>query len=153
MVVARQTNFERIEKFATLLDSKFKIPGTKIKIGIDGLIGFFPVIGDFAGLIISFGLIGAIIREGASSKVVLKMLGNTFLDALVGEIPLLGNIFNIYYKSNKRNVSLAKAHFVDGKYEGKPYGILFGLFVGFLIIIGFSTWITIKLIKIISGLF
>ena len=89
-------NFERIDKFATLLDSKFQIPGTKIKIGVDGIIGFLPVIGDISGLVISIGLIVAIVREGASGKVVAKMLGNLLLDVTIGEIPVLGNIFNIY---------------------------------------------------------
>ena len=142
-------NFERIDKFATLLDSKFQIPGTKIKIGVDGIIGFLPVIGDISGLVISIGLKVAIVREGASGKVVAKMLGNLLLDVTIGEIPVLGNIFNIYYKSNKRNVALAKAHFVEGKHKGQPYKLFIGIGVFFLLFFGFSLWITIKLIKAI----
>jgi hypothetical protein len=145
-------NFERIDKIATLLDSKFQIPGTKIKIGIDGIIGFLPVIGDLSGFVISLVLIVAIVREGASGKVVAKMLGNLLLDVTIGEIPFLGNIFNIFYKSNKRNVALAKAHFVEGKHKGQPYALIFGIIVFFTLFFWFSIWIIIKLIKAILAI-
>lgn len=143
----KKGNFENIEKIATFLDSKFYIPFTKIKFGIDGIIGLIPGVGDIVSFIMSAGLIIAIIREGASGKVVVKMIGNIFLDTIIGQIPLLGDIFDVYFKSNKRNVALAKAHFEEGKHTGNGMGLILGLIVGMLVITGLLIWGVIKLFK------
>lgn len=106
------------------MDSKFSLPGTRFRFGLDPILGLMPGIGDF----ISYGISGIIIyyvsRYGASRKVILKMIGNTAVDAVIGSIPLLGNIFDFVYKANERNLRLLQEHYEEGKHEGSGRGYI-----------------------------
>ena len=92
-----------LDTASDLLDSRFRIPGTDIRFGVDFLIGLVPVAGD----VITFGFAGLLViamaRHGASGMVVVKMLWNILLDATVGSIPVLGDLFDLKYKANRRN--------------------------------------------------
>lgn len=103
------SGIERISQLARLLDSVITIPGTSISIGLDGIIGLLPGIGD--GL--SFGLSAFILYEGArlgvSKRTLSRMLGNITADALVGLIPVLGDLFDIGFKANLKNIALIRA--------------------------------------------
>lgn len=149
--MTRKPNLVRIDKVARLLDSKFRIPGTQIRFGLDSIIGLIPGLGDLASMIISSGLIVFMIKEGASGKVVAKMLGNIILDTTVGEIPLLGDLFDLFYKSNTRNVQLMHEHFHEGKHQGSAWGILGVIFVAFLLIFALVIFASINIFKIIMG--
>jgi hypothetical protein len=113
-----------IERFARLLDSRFVIPGTKIRYGIDPLFSLFPVLGDFITYIISGALIYVMHNQGASRNVVIKMILNSTLDAVIGTIPLVGTIFDIFYRANDRNVRLLREHYQEGKHQGSGNGLL-----------------------------
>ncbi|HRB19347.1 MAG TPA: DUF4112 domain-containing protein [Chitinophagales bacterium] len=117
-----------------LMDSQFKIPGTKITFGIDPIIGLVPWIGDLIDYCISAYLMVAMIRNGASGKVVAKMLRNITVDGLVGLIPFLGRIFDIFYKANRRNLILAVEHFEEGKHQGSAWPIVLPI-LGFLVVL------------------
>ncbi len=116
------------------MDSQFKIPGTKITFGIDPIIGLVPWIGDLIDYCISAYLMVAMIRNGASGKVVAKMLRNITVDGLVGLIPFLGRIFDIFYKANRRNLILAVEHFEEGKHQGSAWPIVLPI-LGFLVVL------------------
>lgn len=93
-------------QFAELLDSKFQIPGTDIRFGIDPIIGLIPGAGDWVGGVASlYFLIWAAILE-AKTSVLLRMLLNILLDVIIGSIPLLGEIFDVGWKANLRNAEL-----------------------------------------------
>jgi hypothetical protein len=99
-----------LEWLADLLDSCFVIPGTKIRFGLDGVIGMVPIAGDVISALISLYLISQASRLGLSPWVKLRMIWNVGLDTLVGAIPVLGDIFDVSFKSNRRNVALAKRY-------------------------------------------
>lgn len=117
-------NIKWIERFARLLDSRFLIPGTNIRFGLDPVFSLFPVLGDLITYLISGALIYTMHNHGASRKVVIKMIMNSTLDAVIGTIPLVGTIFDIFYRSNDRNVQLLREHYLEGKHQGSGNGIL-----------------------------
>ena len=107
-----------------LLDSQFRIPGTNIRFGLDFLIGLVPVAGDIASFGFSGLLVIAMVRHGASGKVLLKMLWNIFLDTVVGSIPVLGDIFDLQYKANRRNYILLTEHYESGTHHGSAWPVI-----------------------------
>lgn len=96
----------RKEKLANLMDNRFTIPGTDIRFGIDPLIGLLPGIGDWIGGVISlyFPIYAALL--GAKASVLYRMFFNILVDIIIGAIPLLGEIFDVAWKSNLRNARL-----------------------------------------------
>lgn len=113
-----------VEKIARLLDSRFVIPGTRIRFGLDPILSMFPILGDFITFLISGALIYIMHNHGASRKVVIKMMLNATFDAVLGTIPLVGSVFDVFYKANDRNVRLLKEHYFEGKHQGSGNGIL-----------------------------
>jgi hypothetical protein len=106
------------------MDSRFLIPGTNIRFGLDPIFSLVPVMGDLITYIISGALIYNMHTQGASRKVVIKMILNSTLDTVIGVIPVVGTIFDIFYRSNNRNVKLLKEHYYEGKHQGSGNGIL-----------------------------
>ncbi|TYP91743.1 protein of unknown function (DUF4112) [Fodinibius salinus] len=99
---------DNTKKLAELLDSKFRIPNTNIRFGIDPILGLIPGAGDWlAGVISLYFLIQAVMMGGRAS-VLGRMFINILLDVLIGSIPILGEVFDIYWKANLRNAELLK---------------------------------------------
>lgn len=105
--VDRMARFERLTHF---LDDAFKVPGTNLRIGWDTLIGIVPGLGDMITATLSGYLIYEAKQLGASRWVLTRMVGNVALDSLIGAIPLLGDVFDAFFKSNRRNSRLLKKH-------------------------------------------
>lgn len=120
----RRPSLENFERLARLLDSRFEIPGTGIRFGLDPLLSLIPVLGDLITLLISSMLIYTMHRHGASRKVVIKMMLNAGFDTVVGAIPLAGTVFDVFYRSNERNLRLLKEHYFEGKHQGSGSGLL-----------------------------
>jgi hypothetical protein len=104
VVAARR--LERVRRFAVLLDNGIRIPGTRIRIGLDPILGLLPGLGDAAGAVLSTSIFAEGIRRGASRATLLRMAANIMLDLLLGAIPILGDVFDVVMKSNLRNVAL-----------------------------------------------
>ncbi|WP_017731751.1 DUF4112 domain-containing protein [Nafulsella turpanensis] len=121
-----------VEEISRLMDSKFRLPGTRFRFGLDPIIGLLPVVGDVVTLAISGGLVLYMIKYGASGKVIVLMLINLFLDATIGSIPIIGSIFDFFYKSNTRNINLLKKYYQEEKYQGSGIGII--LLVAFILL-------------------
>jgi hypothetical protein len=101
---------ENLDLLAHLLDDCFRIPGTPIRFGLDGLIGLIPGLGDvLAGLASSILIIAAWLR-GVPYVTLARMLVNLGLDVVIGSIPFLGDIFDIAWKANRRNYKLLTLH-------------------------------------------
>ena len=101
---------ERLRTLSRLLDNAFVIPGTRYRIGLDGIVGLVPGIGDAIGAIFSLYIIFQAARMGVPKATLARMLGNVGVDTIVGEIPLLGDLFDVGFKSNIRNMSLIEQH-------------------------------------------
>jgi hypothetical protein len=142
-------SFEWIEKIARWLDSRFVIPGTKIRFGFDPLMSLFPVAGDLVTYVISGMLVYNMYQHGASRKVVIKMILNSTLDAVIGMIPVVGTFFYIFYRANDRNVRLLKEHYFEGKHEGSGNGILIVVAVSAMGVVALAFYGMYKLIETI----
>jgi hypothetical protein len=108
---AKAEAFQRVERLAKVLDEAVTIPFTKIKVGLDSVIGLLPGIGDFAGLAIGGYLLLEAHRLGAPADIKWKMARNTAVDSLAGLVPGVGDAVDVLYRSNRRNVELLRGHF------------------------------------------
>lgn len=107
---ASDPRIENLDRLATLLDTRWGIPGTPFSFGIDGAASLIPVVGDGATAIISAYIVYRAARLGAPRAVLLRMAANVGLDFAVGSIPVLGTVFDVFFKANKRNVTLLRRH-------------------------------------------
>lgn len=105
-----EQDIEKLESLATWMDSRFQIPGTSIRFGLDSLLGIIPGVGDTVTLASTVFLISKAHSFGVPWYIILKMAWNAFLDWLIGLIPLIGDIFDIGWKANQKNVALIKKH-------------------------------------------
>lgn len=102
----QQRALRRSQWLAKWLDAKFGIPGTRLQFGIESLVGLIPVIGDYAGALMSAVIVADAARAGASKPVLGRMIGNILLEMLVGIVPIAGDIFDFFFKANMRNADL-----------------------------------------------
>jgi hypothetical protein len=100
---------ERLNWLAWLLDSSIPIPGTRLTIGLDALIGLFPVLGDAVGVVLSSYIVREAAALGAPRSILARMAFNVALEGLIGVIPLAGDVFDAAFKANQRNVRLLNA--------------------------------------------
>jgi Domain of unknown function (DUF4112) len=100
----------RLEALAKLMDGAFVIPGTNIRLGLDGLIGLVPVAGDMISGLISTYMIWEARQLGAPRWLIVRMLANTLLDTTVGAIPVLGDAFDVLFRANMKNMALLRRH-------------------------------------------
>jgi hypothetical protein len=101
---------EQARKLARLLDTAVRVPGTNLRVGLDPILGLIPGAGDLVGGALSAYVLLLAARAGASRTVLLRMLGNLGVDSLVGTVPLLGDLFDVGFKANARNVRLLDEH-------------------------------------------
>jgi hypothetical protein len=97
---------ETLLLLASLLDDVFRIPGTSIRFGIDPLLGLVPAFGDFICGLASFVIIFAAWQRQLPRVTVARMVVNVAVDSLVGSIPILGDAFDVTWKSNRKNMNL-----------------------------------------------
>lgn len=142
-------SLKMVENISRLLDSQFTIPGTNIKFGLDPIFSMLPVLGDLITFLISGALIYTMRNQGASRKVVVKMMMNSTLDAVIGAIPIVGTFFDVFYRSNERNVKLLKEHYYEGKHHGSGNGLLILIGLICLVIVAAAFYGTYKLFEAI----
>jgi len=99
---------ERLERYARLLDSSVGVPGTSWKVGVESLVGLIPGIGDAAGLALALPILHAARELEIPRGVQLRMLANVGFEALIGTVPLGGDLFDFWWKANQRNVALLR---------------------------------------------
>jgi hypothetical protein len=101
---------ENLDLLAHLLDDWFRIPGTKIRFGLDGIVGLIPGLGDILGGLASCILIFAAWYRGLPYVTLVRMVVNVAIEVVVGIIPFLGDAFDIAWKANRRNYALMTRH-------------------------------------------
>jgi uncharacterized protein DUF4112 len=97
---------EHLDYIAALLDDIFRIPGTKIRFGLDALIGWVPGVGDAMTGVASFLIVFASWRRGAKGVTLARMIANVLLETAIGAIPVAGDVFHVIWKANRRNYRL-----------------------------------------------
>jgi hypothetical protein len=103
---SRRERVARLDALARLLDTAFILPGTNIRFGIDALIGLVPGIGDAITTAMSLWIVHEAHQLGVPKHVIARMLGNVALDSVVGAVPLIGDAFDVMWRSNRRNMRL-----------------------------------------------
>lgn len=93
-----------------LLDDLVRIPGTEQGLGLDALLGLIPGVGDTATGLGSMALLVLALRKRVPTVVLVKMLGNIGIDVLSGTVPVLGDLFDVAFRSNRRNLELIEKH-------------------------------------------
>ncbi len=107
---SRAERIARIDRLATLLDTRFAIPFTKIRFGADSLIGLAPGVGDAITAALALYIVYEAHRLGAPKTVLARMLGNVAIDGMVGIVPVAGDVFDVMFRANRRNVRILREH-------------------------------------------
>lgn len=100
----------RLETLATLMDAALVIPGTNVRVGFDALIGLVPGVGDLISAAVSGFIIVEARRLGAPRWLLARMAGNVAVDTIGGAIPLVGDLFDVAFRANLKNVRLLRSH-------------------------------------------
>lgn len=106
-IEARRT-VQRMERLAVAMDSAFYIPWVNRRIGFDAILGLLPGIGDVATTTASALIVRSAMRLRVRKRTIARMLANIGVDMLIGTIPLLGDVFDVAFKANTKNVALLK---------------------------------------------
>src|SRR5271165_3429210 len=101
---------ENLDLLAHLLDDWFRLPGTSIRFGLDGIIGLIPGLGDILAGLASCIIIVAAWFRGVPYIGLMRMVVNLAIDVIVGAIPFIGDAFDIVWKANRRNYALMTRH-------------------------------------------
>ena len=136
----------RLRALARVMDELVRIPGTRIRFGLDALIGLVPGAGDVVTGGVSAYVLIAATRLGAPPAVIARMAGNIVLDLAVGAIPLLGDLFDVGWKANTRNVALLERLHTDprGVRRGSRLVLAAALAVIAAVLV-VATWVAIRL--------
>ena len=101
---------ERLDRLSRLLDIAFVVPGTKIRFGVDAILGLIPVVGDWAGVALSSLVIIEAARIGVPAGLLARMVGNVVIEGVVGSVPIAGDVFDVFWRANRRNLGLLRRH-------------------------------------------
>lgn len=104
--IERLKTVKRLERFARLMDTAWRIPFTRWRFGLDSVLGLIPGAGDGVNLLLSVYTLHLARKVGAPNSLLLKMAVNAGIDFGLGTVPVLGDIFDMYFKSNTRNLKL-----------------------------------------------
>ena len=100
----------RLRRLAWLLDGAMRVPFTRFRFGLNGVLGLAPWAGDAVLTLFSLYIVYEAHAMGLPRPVLARMLGNVALEAAGGAIPVLGNVFDVAFKANLRNLALIDAH-------------------------------------------
>jgi hypothetical protein len=142
----QRNEIAQLDVLAKLMDSQFQIPGTNIRFGLDSLIGLIPGAGDFSTLLVSGYMVATLAKNGASGFVLAKMIMNIVIDAVVGSIPVLGDLFDVAFKANQRNMKLVNEHYIEGRHGGSAWKLILPVLFILLLFIAGLTWGAYKIV-------
>jgi len=107
----RRAALDRIDLLARIFDTAFVLPGTNVRFGIEAVMRLVPGIGDAAASALSCYLLYEAHRLEVPSHVFARLVGNVAIEGIVGAIPLLGDLFDVGFRANRRNVAILREHF------------------------------------------
>jgi len=153
-------DLRRLETFTRLMDDAVRIPVLGIRVGLDPILGLLPGAGDVLGATLSGWIVVTAARMGATPSTLLRMIANLLLDGLLGAVPLVGDLFDVGFKANRRNRKLLRAQ------EDDPQGLrrrsrwlVLGTVAGtvvvvLLVLVGlamFLAWAAARVLGMIAG--
>jgi hypothetical protein len=127
---------QHLKTLSRVLDTALPIPGTSYRFGLDAIVGLVPGIGDAIGAVFALYIVFQAARMGVPKATLVRMIGNVGIDTLVGEIPLLGDLFDVGFKSNIKNLALIEQHVNQPLAARAQSGrLLLGLGIGLLVLL------------------
>jgi hypothetical protein len=135
----------QLEGLARLMDSRFRIPGTNFRFGLDGIIGLIPGVGDLSTFAVSGYMLWVMAQNGASGLVMARMILNVLIDGIVGAVPLVGDLFDMGFKANMRNLRLMQEHYQEGRHRGSAWKVIVPVLLFLIIILGALLWVAWQL--------
>jgi hypothetical protein len=129
---------QRIGRVTRVLDELVSVPGTPIKVGLDPVVGLIPVVGDAVAAGVGAWVIAEAARFGVPRLVLGRMVLNLLLDLGVGAIPILGDAYDLFFRSNSRNLALFRRHALDPQASTRGER---AFFAGLLLVIVGILWL------------
>ena len=142
---------ERLRRFAFWLDEGIRIPGTKVRIGLDPILGLIPGAGDAAGAILAGAIVVESLRQRVSRYAIFRMATNIAIDTVVGTVPIIGDLFDAGWKGNQKNLAILERHLAEpsvSKQADRAFVLLVGggLLVLCLTVIVVAATVTAKVL-------
>jgi len=153
---AEQRELAHLDRVSHLLDAAIRIPGTNIRFGLDPILGLIPGVGDWAGALGSGYILVHAAGLGAARPTLLRMATNIGVDLLAGSVPVLGDLFDVGWRANQRNLALLRAHLEAPEQRrradrGFVVLLLVGLGVLLVASVGLSLWLLAALLQAVFG--
>jgi|ERR1051325_6323190 hypothetical protein len=108
---SKRAGLDRIDMLSKVFDTAFILPGTNIRFGIEAVMRLMPGIGDAAASALSCYLLYEAHRLEVPSRVFARLVANVAIEGVVGAIPVLGDLFDVGFRANRRNVAILREHF------------------------------------------
>ena len=148
---------ESLERLSWLMDDFIRLPVIGWRVGLDALVGLIPGFGDTATSLVSFYILASAVRYGVPKVTLLRMGMNLGIDYVVGSFPVVGDLFDAWWKSNQRNVELLSQRATVSADEARKGTISDWLFVGLIILllVGLAVGaaaVSIYLLMLLAGL-
>lgn len=145
-----------LARLSRVLDAAIRIPGTDIRVGLDPLLGLIPGLGDWAGALGSGYILLRAADLGVARATLLRMAANIGVDFMAGSVPVLGDIFDVGWRANERNMALLRAHLdAPERRRRADRGFVVALVVGLgallLLTVGLSLWLLAALLQAVFG--
>jgi hypothetical protein len=147
----------RLRRISHVLDNAIPIPGTRYRIGLDPILGLLPGGGDLAGAILSAYIVFSAAQIGASRETLLQMVWNILLETFAGTVPVLGDIFDVAWKANVKNIELLEQHLhlsptTTQKVEGWfVWLLIIGLLLVVLLVVSIGVFLISQVIQLLLG--
>jgi hypothetical protein len=143
---------ENLDLLSRLLDTWFRVPGTNIRFGLDGIVGFIPGVGDFLAGAASCIIVLAAYVRGVPMVTVARMVANVAIEVVVGMVPVLGNLFDIGWRANRRNYHLLEHALATGRRDTWKDWMFLGVLGGGLLALAMLpflllVWLTGSLLR------
>ncbi|MEG3841856.1 DUF4112 domain-containing protein [Microcoleus sp. herbarium14] len=153
---SQAASLRRLRRISHLLDNAIPIPGTKYRIGLDPILGLIPGGGDFIGSIFAGYVVFKSAQMGVPQETLVKMAANIVFDTVAGTVPVAGDLFDVAWKANVKNIELLDAH-LGSPEQGKKADWLFvaALLLGLMLIVGGVIFLSVMLFgwvfRVITG--
>lgn len=145
-------NLPWLRAWADLLDSRFRVPGTQVRFGIDPVLSLIPGLGELVSPIFAIVLIAQGLGQGVPKVVVGRMVINALIDACLGAVPIAGNVADIFWRANTRNLALLELHAHSGhKPTTSDYAFVFAIAAVFGLLVAVPMFISVLLVWIVAG--
>jgi hypothetical protein len=141
MASSNQDKLDLLRRWAVLLDSAFRVPGTRIRFGMDALVGLIPGLGDLSAPLYTAFIIATGLRMRVPAVIQARMVLNAALDMLIGLVPLLGDVGDVFWKANLRNMALLERHARPGVLPGRRDYVIVYAAIGLVIVTALAPFV------------